>query len=80
MSRKIPLYILLSLQFAIQVIGIVGIVGYLSYRSGREAVDNLVEKLMDDTGDRIEQELDDYLQQAHQITPDLRAEMFSWLI
>ncbi|WP_330204590.1 response regulator [Cyanobacterium sp. DS4] len=67
MSKKIPLYILLSLQFAIQVIGIVGIVGYLSYRSGREAVNNLVEHLMNDTGDRIDQELDNYLQQAHQI-------------
>ncbi|WPF89837.1 response regulator [Cyanobacterium aponinum AL20118] len=67
MSKKIPLYLLLSLQFAIQVIGIVGIVGYLSYRSSREAVYNLVEHLMDDTGDRIEQELDNYLQQAQQI-------------
>jgi PAS domain S-box-containing protein len=67
MTPKIPLYLVLALQFTIQVTGIVGIVAYLSYRSGQKTVQQLADQLVDDTSDRITQRLDSYLQQAHQI-------------
>jgi PAS domain S-box-containing protein len=67
MSKKIPLYLILSLQFAIQVIAIVGLVGYLSYRSGQQAVERLANELIDEQGKRINQHLNSYLGKAQEI-------------
>ncbi|MDJ0707601.1 MAG: PAS domain-containing protein, partial [Leptolyngbyaceae cyanobacterium MO_188.B28] len=67
MPQKIPLHVVLAVQFAMQVFGIVSLVGYLSYRSGRQAVESIAYQLIEETGDRIAQNLDSYLQTAHQI-------------
>ncbi|WP_052128621.1 cache domain-containing protein [Neosynechococcus sphagnicola] len=48
--------------FLVQVIAAVGLVGYLSYRSGHQAVQALASRLMVETGDRVEQHLNSYLQ------------------
>ncbi len=60
MSKKIPLYWLLVLQFTIQVTTIVGIVGYISYRSGQKTVAILVNQLMEKISDRTQQQLSSY--------------------
>lgn len=61
MPKKIPLYLILTLQFIIQVLGIVGLVGYLSYRSGYRAVEEIAHRLMAETGDRIVDNFNHYL-------------------
>ncbi|MGF1569885.1 MAG: ATP-binding protein [Nodosilinea sp.] len=59
---KFSLRTLLILPFLLQVVGITGLVGYLSYRSGRQAVRNIAGQLMAETGNRVSQGLDSYLQ------------------
>ncbi len=64
---KIPLRLLMTIPFVVQVVGIVSLVGYLSYRSGEYAVKVLVEELMIEIGDRVDQYLDNYLGRAQEI-------------
>jgi PAS domain S-box-containing protein len=67
MPKKIPLYLILTLQFTVQVVGIVGLVGYLSYQTGKKSVEYLANQLMIDQGKRIEGHLDAYLGKAQEI-------------
>ncbi|MGA9382514.1 MAG: ATP-binding protein [Phormidium sp.] len=60
-SRQISLRLVLIAPFVLQIVGAVGLVGYLSYRSGQKAVENMAKPLMSEIGDRIEQNLADYL-------------------
>ena len=64
---KIPLRNILIVPFVVQIIGTVSLVGYLSFRSGKKAVEELANRLMDDIGERIEQKLDTYLEVPHSI-------------
>lgn len=59
---KISLRTLLILPFVLQVLGITGLVGYLSYRSGRQAVADLANQLIGETGKRVDQSLTAYLE------------------
>ena len=61
----IPLRTLLVAPFVLQIVGITSLGGYLSYRSGQQAVKDLAHRLMEETGDRVIQDLDTYLQTAH---------------
>ena len=65
--KKLPLHVLLVIQFAAQIIGLVGLVGYFSYRSEQKTIEQLVQQLMVETGDRITLKLGHFLQQAHRI-------------
>ncbi len=67
MHRKIPLHLILTLQFVLQVLGIVGLVGYFSYRSGSAAVGDIAHRLMTETGDRIIDNFNHYLKIPHRI-------------
>jgi signal transduction histidine kinase/DNA-binding NarL/FixJ family response regulator len=51
----------------VQILGAVGLVGYLSYRSGQQAVENMAKPLMAEVGDRIDQNLINYLQKPTQV-------------
>jgi len=62
----IPLRLLLTLPFVVQVTGVVGVVGYLSYRHGQQTIETMAYALMNQVGQRVTQELDHYLQAAHQ--------------
>jgi len=65
---------ILIIPFIVQIISTVSLVGYLSFRSGKKAVEDLANRLIDETGDRIEQKLDFYLATANlvnQINRDL---------
>ncbi len=66
-TRQIPLRLLLIVPFVLQIVGAVGLVGYLSYRSGQKAVEDIATSLMSEIGDRIEQNLNNYLQTAQKI-------------
>lgn len=68
MVKRIPLRLILIVPFVLQIVGAVGLVGYLSYRSGQQAVQQLADNLMDEIGDRINQNLDSYLTQPAEIT------------
>ncbi|MFB2938482.1 PAS domain-containing protein [Aerosakkonemataceae cyanobacterium BLCC-F154] len=65
-SAKIPLRWLLVVPFVLQTVGAVALVGYLSDRSGQQAVEKLAHQLMKNVGLQVTQELDRYLQNAHQ--------------
>ncbi|HEY9690289.1 MAG TPA: cache domain-containing protein, partial [Coleofasciculaceae cyanobacterium] len=60
-GSKIPLQVVLTIPFVVQVVGIVGLVGYLSYQSGQQAVSRLVQQLVEEVGDRVELYISDYL-------------------
>ncbi|MGB3189176.1 MAG: PAS domain S-box protein [Limnoraphis sp.] len=66
--NEIPLRTVLIVPFVLQILGTVGVIGYLSYRSGQQAVEELTNQLMTEIGDRITQNLDDYLQTSIDIT------------
>lgn len=63
---KYSLRTLLIVPFVLQVIGITSLVGYLSYCSGQQAIEDLVHQLTTETGHRITEKLDNYLERAHQ--------------
>ena len=66
-AGKLPLRIVLIIPFVVQIVGMVGLVGYFSYSSGKRAVADLVHQLMAETGERVTEKLDSYLQTAHHI-------------
>ena len=66
-TRQIPLRVVLIVPFVLQIVGAVGLVGYLSYRSGQEAVADIANALMSEIGDRIEQNLNSYLNAPEQV-------------
>jgi PAS domain S-box-containing protein len=66
-QRLISLRTLLIVPFVLQVLGITALVGYLSYRSGRQAVADLASQVMQETSTLVAHDLDQYLQQAHDI-------------
>ena len=63
---KLSLRTLLMVPFVLQVVGITSLVGYLSYRSSQQAIENLAHQLTKETGYRITEKLNGYLQTAHQ--------------
>jgi PAS domain S-box-containing protein len=62
---KIPLRHVLVASFVVQIVAAVGIVGYLSFRNGEIAVEELAQKLMAQTGKRVEEKLSVFLENAH---------------
>ncbi|MEA5619367.1 ATP-binding protein [Cronbergia sp. UHCC 0137] len=66
--RQIPLRLVLIIPFVLQIVGAVGLVGYLSYRSGQKAVEDMAKPLMKEIGDRIHQNLANYLTKPTEIT------------
>ena len=66
-SRQIPLRLLLIIPFVLQIVIAVGLVGYLSYRSGQKAIENMAKPLMAEIGDRIDQNLTNYLHKPTEV-------------
>ncbi|MEG5059607.1 PAS domain S-box protein [Microcoleus sp. A2-C5] len=62
---KIPLRCVLVGSFVVQIVAAVGIVGYLSFRNGERAVEELAEKLIAQTGKRVEEQLTGFLENTH---------------
>lgn len=68
--RRIPLRWILAIPFLLQIFLAVGGVGYLSYRNSENAVETLADQLLDETGDRILEQL-----QAYTAIPPLVVQM-----
>jgi len=64
---KVPLYLLITIPFALQVLGIVGLVGYFSFRSGAKSVQELVDRLAIGLNKNVETHLIEYLNQAQEV-------------
>lgn len=64
---RVPLRWVLIVPFVLQTVGAVGLVAYVSYRSGQRAVEDLAYQLIDSVGDRINLQLEDYLEIPLQI-------------
>jgi signal transduction histidine kinase len=63
--QSVPLRLLLVVPFVLQISTAVGIVGYLSFRNGQNAVNQVADKLRKESSDRIQHNLQDYLQSPH---------------
>jgi hypothetical protein len=59
--RNLPLRIVLIAPFVLQIVGTVGLIGYLSFKNGQKAINNLANQLMQEIGERLEENLDNYL-------------------
>lgn len=67
LHRALPLRFTLIVLFVLQLLISVGLVGYLSLRNGEEAIEDLANQLMSETGDRISERLNIYLLTPHQV-------------
>jgi hypothetical protein len=67
MRKTFPLRVVLIVPFILQLLGAVGSVGYLSYRNGEESVNELANKLMDETGSRVIDNLSNHVQIPAQV-------------
>lgn len=65
-QNNISLRWVLVVLLVLPTFGAVTLVGYLSYRSGRQAVEKLAHQLIKNAGQQVTQELDHYLQNAHE--------------
>jgi len=64
---NIPLRVLLTVPFILQLLAAVGLVGYLSFQNGQRAVSQLADQLMNQVAVRINDRLDAYLQTPQQV-------------
>ena len=65
--KNISLYWVMLIPFVVQIFGAVGLVGYLSYRSSESAIDKLASQIMNEVGDRIDQNIISYLNKPNEI-------------
>lgn len=60
-SRSLPLWTVLVIPFALQILLVVSLVGYLSFRNGQNAVNEVGRQLHMEISNRIHQHIDGYL-------------------
>ncbi len=65
--KTFPLRIVLIVPFILQLLGTVGLVGYLSYRNGEQSINDLANKLMDEVGGRVVDNLETHVQIPRQL-------------
>jgi phosphoserine phosphatase RsbU/P len=71
--RQLPLRMVLTIPFVLQIIGLAALVGYLSYQNGQKSVNDLVQALQVEVQSRIRDRLDNYFAippQLNQINAD----------
>jgi signal transduction histidine kinase/DNA-binding NarL/FixJ family response regulator len=66
-SKKFSLRLILVIPFILQVCVAVGLTGYLSLRNGQKAVNDLSNRLRNESSKRIEQHLDSYMATPHRV-------------
>ena len=64
---RVPLRTVLIVPFVAQIVGAVALTGYLSFRNGQETVNQLADRLMQNVGDRVLQNLNSFLTVPHQV-------------
>jgi signal transduction histidine kinase/ActR/RegA family two-component response regulator len=60
-NKKISLRIVLIVPFVLQIFATVGLTGYLSLRNGQKAVNDIADRLREETSGRISNHLDSYM-------------------
>ncbi|NJR48959.1 MAG: PAS domain-containing protein [Leptolyngbyaceae cyanobacterium CSU_1_3] len=60
--RKVSLQTAILVPLVLQIVGAVGVVGYFSFQNGQRAVDDLAQQLMEQSSDRIRQQLHHHLE------------------
>ena len=66
-SKKFPLQLFLIIPFALQIFGAVGLVWYFSFKHSQQSIQDLAKQLMSEIEGRIDEHLDTYLANPHQI-------------
>ncbi|HEY9641406.1 MAG TPA: cache domain-containing protein, partial [Coleofasciculaceae cyanobacterium] len=66
-SERVSLRTALIVPFALQIFAVAGLLGYLSFRNGQKAVNDVATQLRSEISNRIEQNLDTYLDTPHRI-------------
>ncbi|MBF2025565.1 MAG: PAS domain S-box protein [Oscillatoriales cyanobacterium C42_A2020_001] len=66
-SERIPMQWVLLVAFVLPIVGAVGAVGFFSFKNGQKAVEELTSQLVARTSDRIEHQLQHYLDNARVI-------------
>jgi signal transduction histidine kinase/FixJ family two-component response regulator len=66
-NKKISLRIVLIVPFVLQIFATVGLTGYLSLRNGQKAVNDLADRLREETSGRIGTHLDSYMGTPHKL-------------
>jgi len=66
-DKKISLRIILIVPFVLQIFAAVGLTGYLSLRNGQKAVNDLADRLREETSGRIGTHLDSYMGTPHKL-------------
>ncbi len=64
-NKTIPLRFVLVVPFVLQVFAAVGLTGYLSLRNGQIAVNDVSSQLRKEIGDRINQQVLNYLERPY---------------
>ncbi|MEG4216918.1 ATP-binding protein [Microcoleus sp. Pol14C6] len=64
-NKTIPLRLVLVVPFVLQVFAAVGLTGYLSLRNGQIAVNDVSSQLREEIGDRINQQVLNYLERPY---------------
>lgn len=64
-TLKVPLHLILTIPFMVQVISIAGLVGYFAYQSRSRDVEDLTRQIIASTGSRVVYRLNRYLGIAH---------------
>ena len=64
---KLPLQTVFIVPFVLQIVGTVGLVGYLSYRNGERAVQNLANQLIEQVGERVQDNLNVFVKKPADI-------------
>lgn len=67
MFKKIPLSVLLTIQFSVQLLGTLGIVEYLCHRSNQQSVQQLTEELLSQSNQILHGKLDAYFLTAQRL-------------
>jgi signal transduction histidine kinase/DNA-binding NarL/FixJ family response regulator len=60
-STRLPLRLILTVPFVLQIVAAVGLTGYLSLRNGRNAVNTVASQLRTEISDRISVQLEGYM-------------------
>jgi signal transduction histidine kinase/FixJ family two-component response regulator len=66
--RRLPLQAVLVVPFVVQIFAAVGLVGYCSFKNGQQAVNDLANQLIDSATQRVDNQLDNYLELPQQLT------------
>ncbi|MEG3863889.1 HAMP domain-containing sensor histidine kinase, partial [Microcoleus sp. herbarium12] len=66
--RRLPLQAVLVVPFVVQIFAAVGLVGYFSFKNGQQAVNDLANQLIDSATQRVDNQLDNYLEVPQQLT------------